>query len=41
MIVLCDYLFDYEGFEEVYGCACDKEKVLREFLELPCSIHLR
>jgi hypothetical protein len=38
MIVLCGYLSDYEGFEEVYGYACDKEEVLREFLELPCGI---
>jgi predicted transposase YbfD/YdcC len=38
MIVLCGYLCDCEGFEEVYDYACDKEDVLREFLELPCGI---
>jgi hypothetical protein len=31
MIVLCGYLSDCEGFEEVHDCACGKEKVLREF----------
>lgn len=35
MIVLCVYLADCEGFEEVYDYACDKEVVLREFLDLP------
>lgn len=38
MIVLCGYLADCEGFEEVYDYACDKQEVLREFLELPCGI---
>ncbi len=38
MIVLCGYLADCEGFEEVYDYACDKQDVLREFLELPCGI---
>lgn len=38
MIVLCGYLADCEGFEEVYDYACDKHDVLREFLELPCGI---
>jgi predicted transposase YbfD/YdcC len=38
MLVLCGYLADCEGFEEVYDYACDKEPVLREFLELPCGI---
>ena len=38
MIVLCGYLADCEGFEEVYDYACDKENVLRGFLELPCGI---
>lgn len=38
MIVLCGYLADCEGFEEVHDYACDKEDVLREFLELPCGI---
>lgn len=38
MIVLCGYLADCEGFEEVHDYACDKEGILREFLELPCGI---
>ena len=38
MIVLCGYLADCEGFEEIYDYACDKENLLREFLELPCGI---
>jgi predicted transposase YbfD/YdcC len=38
MIVLCGYLADCEGFEEVYDYACDKQDILREFLELPCGI---
>lgn len=38
MIVLCGYLADCEGFEEVYDYACDKHEVLREFLDLPCGI---
>lgn len=38
MIVLCGYLADCEGFEEVYDYACDKQQVLAEFLELPCGI---
>ncbi|QMW02696.1 ISAs1 family transposase [Spirosoma foliorum] len=38
MIVLCGYLADCEGFEEVYDYACDKQEVFREFLELPCGI---
>lgn len=38
MIVLCGYLADCEGFEEVYDYACDKQDVLRGFLELPCGI---
>ena len=38
MIVLCGYLADCEGFEEVYDYACDKQDVLSEFLELPCGI---
>ena len=38
MIVLCGYLADCEGFEEVHDYACDKEPILREFLELPCGI---
>lgn len=38
MLVLCGYLADCEGFEEVYDSACDKEPVLRQFLELPCGI---
>lgn len=38
MIVVCGYLADCEGFEEVYDYACDKQDVLREFLELPCGI---
>lgn len=38
MIVLCGYLADCEGFDEVYDYAFDKELVLREFLELPCGI---
>lgn len=38
MIVLCGYLADCEGFEEVYDYACDKQDALREFLELPCGI---
>lgn len=38
MLVLCGYLSDCEGFEEVYDYAVDKELVLREFLNLPCGI---
>lgn len=38
MLVLCGYLADCEGFEEVYDYAIDKELVLREFLDLPCGI---
>lgn len=38
MIVLCGYLADCEGFEKVYDYACDKQDILREFLELPCGI---
>ncbi len=38
MIVLCGYLSDGEGFEEVYDYAVDKEEVLREFLALPFGI---
>lgn len=38
MIVLCGYLADCEGFEEVHDYACDKQNVLREFLELPFGI---
>ena len=38
VLVLCGYLADCEGFEEVYDYACDKEPVLRQFLELPCGI---
>lgn len=38
MLVLCGYLADCEGFEEVYDYAVDKEVVLREFLDLPCGI---
>lgn len=38
MIVLCGYLADCEGFEEVHDYACDKHDVLGEFLELPCGI---
>ena len=38
MIVLCGYLADCEGFEEIYDYACDKEDILREFLQLPCGI---
>ena len=38
MIVLCGYLADCEGFEEIYDYACDKQEVLSEFLELPCGI---
>ncbi len=38
MIVLCGYLADCEGFEEVYDYAIDKEVDLREFLDLPCGI---
>lgn len=38
MLVLCGYIADCEGFEEVYDYACDKQDVLREFLDLPCGI---
>ena len=38
MIVLCGYLADCEGFEEVYDYACDKHEPLSEFLKLPCGI---
>ncbi len=38
MIVLCGYLSDCEGFEDVYDYACDKEAMLGEFLDLPCGI---
>jgi predicted transposase YbfD/YdcC len=38
MIVLCGYLSDCAGFEEVYDYAVDKEEVLREFLALPFGI---
>lgn len=38
MIVLCGYLADCEGFEEVYDYACDKQDLLAEFLDLPCGI---
>jgi predicted transposase YbfD/YdcC len=38
MIVLCGYLADCEGFEEVHDYAVDKEELLKEFLELPCGI---
>lgn len=38
MIVLCGYLADCEGFEEIHDYACDKHDVLAEFLELPCGI---
>lgn len=38
MIVLCGYLADCEGFEEVHDYACDKHQLLAEFLELPCGI---
>ncbi len=31
MLVLCGYLADCEGFEEIYDYACDKEDILREF----------
>ena len=35
MIVLCGYLADCEGFVEVHDYALDKEKFLRQFLQLP------
>jgi predicted transposase YbfD/YdcC len=38
MIVLCGYLADCEGFEEIYDYACDKQHILAQFLELPCGI---
>lgn len=38
MIVLCGYLADGEGFEEIHDYACDKQDVLGEFLDLPCGI---
>ena len=38
MIVLCGYLADCEGFEEIHDYACDKQAMLGEFLELPCGI---
>lgn len=38
MIVLCGYLADCEGFEEVHDYAVDKYLLLKEFLELPCGI---
>ena len=38
MLVLCGYLADCEGFEEVYDYALDKEPILRQFLELPFGI---
>ena len=38
MIVLCGYLADCEGFEEIYDYACDKQEMVDEFLELPCGI---
>ena len=38
MIVLCGYLADCEGFEEVHDYAVDKQELLKEFLELPCGI---
>ena len=38
MIVLCGYLADCEGFEEIYDYACDKQEMVGEFLELPCGI---
>ncbi len=38
ILLLCGYLYDCEDFEDVYDCACDKEEVLREFLELSCGI---
>ena len=38
MIVLCGYLADCEGFEEVHDYAVDKYPLLKEFLELPCGI---
>jgi predicted transposase YbfD/YdcC len=38
MIVLCGYLADCEGFEEIHDYAVDKQSLLEEFLELPCGI---
>lgn len=38
MIVLCGYLADCEGFEEVHDYAVDKQELLEEFLELPFGI---
>lgn len=38
MIILCGYLADCEGFEEIHDYAIDKKAVLGEFLELPCGI---
>lgn len=38
MIVLCGYLADCEGFEEVHDYAVDKQAVLNDFLELPWGI---
>lgn len=38
LLVLCGLLADCETFEEIYDYACDKEALLRTFMELPAGI---
>lgn len=37
-LVLCGLLADCETFKDIYDYACDKESVLRQFLNLPAGI---
>ena len=37
-IVLCGYLADCAGLEQVHHYACDKHDVLGEFLDRPCGM---